>query len=200
MESNMLNVNQPEQDSEILDTSMCSPLSPASEGKPNLEILAPKRDEETGFEIDVKQELIEADYSSENLELLTLKQEPEEFETSYDDVLLSDPTSKQELIDHDYTSENSPCSEESQSAIKVESPCSEESQSTIKVENTPLRNQKYALNSGIYTENRSLATSLKAKLFDFGNLNFKIIENKHVRKGLATGIHADWQHGNLCNY
>ena len=109
----MLNVNQPEQDSEILDTSMCSPLSPASEGKPNLEILAPKRDEETGFEIDVKQELIEADYSSENLELLTLKQEPEEFETGYDDVLLSNPTSKQELIDHDYTSENSPCSEES---------------------------------------------------------------------------------------
>ena len=197
MESNMLNVNQPEQDSEILDTSMCSPLSPASEGKPNLEILAPKRDEETGFEIDVKQELIEADYSSENLELLTLKQEPEEFETGYDDVLLSNPTSKQELIDHDYTSENSPCSEESQSAIKVESPCSEESQSTIKVENTPLRNQKYALNSGIYTENRSLATSLKAKLFDFGNLNFKIIENKHVRKGLATGIHVVRQAGNM---
>ena len=183
MESKMMNVIQQEQNSEILNTSMCNPLSPASEREPNLENLAPQRDEETSLEIDINQELNEVNYSTENLKMLTLKQEPEEFKTAYDDVLLSNPTFKQELMDHDYISENTPCSTGNISTIKVEHP--------------PIRNQEHAIKSGIHTENRSLATSLKAKLFDFGNLNFKIIENKHVRKSLATGFHVVRQAGNM---
>ena len=213
MENNMLKADEPGN-----YTSLCDPLSPSQDEVPNVKTeikqelienhfnteyfetltlkqepeefenfntsvydpLSPSQDEVPNVKTEIKQKLIENHYNSE---IHTNKQDPEGLEMKCGDVLLNNQTSKQVLLDHDYASKNPQCSKENYS--------------TIKVKHTPIKDLEHASNSGNYTENRSLATSSKAKLFDFGNLNYKIMENKYVRKGLATGYHIVRHVGNM---